>query len=117
MNALICLLATTAAIAVFLFDKDGRTHKPANTVLAWLYFVLFASTAIAAGTANAGLRDWFLVGILALNTLMLIIKKGNIACLFALFRCQQEPLQKQAEIVGKIRRSDKKNTHRSHNHA
>lgn len=92
MNTLICLLALAAASAIFMFDKQGQTHKPVATVIAWLYFVLFASVATVSFFEITQLRNWLLVGILAMNSITLMFKKGNITELFAL-PCQHSNVE------------------------
>ena len=77
-RTIIASLAIAAAIGIMFFDKSGRTHKTASSVLAWLVFCQMGCLAVAAMIGAAGLVQWLMIGSLAVHTVNIIMAKGNV---------------------------------------
>lgn len=83
MNALqytvIAALAITAALSVLLFDKRGKSHKPAVAFVAYLLFVQMMSLALAAALRADRLIIWLLILSLAVHTGSILMAGGNVS--------------------------------------
>lgn len=74
----IAALAVAAAASILLFDRAGKTHKPAASVMAWVMFCQMGCLALAAIIHAAVLVEWFLIGGLAVHVVNILLAKGNI---------------------------------------
>ena len=77
-TTIIAALSIAAAASILMFRREGHTHKPAVSLLAWLMFCQMGCLALAAMIQAEGLVQWFLIGGLAVHTLNILLAKGNI---------------------------------------
>ena len=75
---IIAALAMAAAASILLFDRRGKTHKPAASIMAWIMFCQMGCLALAAIIHAGVLVEWFLIGGLAVHVLNIVLAKGNI---------------------------------------
>lgn len=77
-TTIIAALSIAAAAGILMFRREGHTHKPAVSLLAWAMFCQMGGLALAAMIRADGLVQWFLIGGLAVHTLNILLAKGNI---------------------------------------
>lgn len=83
MNSLqttaIIALSMVAAARILLFDKRGKTHKPAQALIAYLMFVWLLGLVVAVLFKLYSLAVWGLIFGLAIHTGSILLAGGNIS--------------------------------------